>query len=131
MPIFSEIKSLIELLERAKQWPAVGNIINRIIKNNNRILVIGPGGVGKTTLGVILNGKSKSILDTHSVYTESLDSEILNMCDIKIKTHLDIVPGQDHRLDSMWKKIGRDIEDGYYNGIIYVCSYGYQFNWRV
>lgn len=89
-----------------------------------KILVLGSGGVGKSTFAKIINGHQRDILDEFGVYTESLDTEFLAV-DGHDWAEVEVVPGQERRLKAYWDRIRAGIREGKYEGIILVSAYGY------
>ena len=71
------------------------------------ILIIGPGGVGKSTLGGFLSGKFDLIHNPPGEYRENLDTEMLqtDVAEWNDRTTLVIPPGQAHRREGSWKSV--------------------------
>jgi len=88
------------------------------------LLIIGPGGVGKSTAAKILAGDYDPLLDMPGEYDESLGIENYSLVDDPT-IELVVPPGQKHRRDSTWHGIESALSAGEYHGIILVCSYGY------
>ncbi len=86
------------------------------------VLIIGPGGVGKSTLGKILSGKFDFLFDLPGEYDESIEVEKFEALD-----GLDIVvpPGQAHRRESTWADHLEGLSAGKYRGLILIGAYGY------
>lgn len=76
------------------------------------ILILGPGGVGKTTLGRILAGEMNWLTDAPWEYEESV-------------TEVVVPPGQEHRRESSWNELLGNVSADRYRGIILVSAYGY------
>jgi hypothetical protein len=70
------------------------------------LLIIGPGGVGKTTLARLLSGRFEWLLDDPSV-------EIV------------VPPGQSHRREATWSGLEGDIAAGRFAGVILLTAYGH------
>lgn len=120
------LKILVDLAEKVKGWQIIKSA-KKIIKPNGRnakVLVLGPGGVGKTSVGKFLSGENKSLLDLPSDYITTLDFEDFEIESVP-EAQLEIAPGQQHRLDHNWSHIKSGIESGEYEGMIFVVSYGY------
>jgi hypothetical protein len=94
---------------------------NRAEKGTPGILVIGPGGVGKTTLGRVLSG---GLADSLGRYDESLNVERFPLED-NPGVEIVVPPGQLHRRESTWQEVRNDICAGKFRGIIVVLAYGY------
>ncbi len=89
------------------------------------ILIIGPGGVGKTTIARILSGDFDRVLtDASRDYQESLNVEEFSLKDDP-KIGIVVPPGQEHRRPSTWKELLSEIASGKYRGIILLNAYGY------
>lgn len=87
------------------------------------ILIIGPGGVGKTTVAKLLAGHYDSQLEIPGEYRESIDFESFSLKDDE-KTELVVPPGQRHRRET-WRDLEAGIVAGDYRGMILVGSFGY------
>jgi len=88
------------------------------------ILVIGPGGVGKSTFARILSGEINYPLDIPGEYQESIPLERYALKDDPT-VELIVPPGQQHRRDATWSDLEKTIGAGGYRGIIVTSSYGY------
>jgi hypothetical protein len=98
------------------------------------VLIIGPGGVGKSTTGrFLLAGGFELPDDAPQGYTESLDLETYALADDP-DVEVVVPPGQRHRRDATWGDLERKISAGGFRGIILTCSYGYhslgQFSYK-
>ena len=88
------------------------------------ILIIGPGGVGKSTFARMLSGQYEFPLDIPDAYEESLGLERFTLEDDP-SVELVVPPGQRHRRDATWTDLERTICTGGYRGVILTSSYGY------
>ncbi|MEM1043315.1 MAG: hypothetical protein AAGI91_11885 [Bacteroidota bacterium] len=88
------------------------------------VLIIGPGGVGKSTTARLLSGDHDTLLDTQTEYLESLGVERVPLADDE-NVELVIPPGQRHRRDSTWSDLEAGIAGGEYRGIVVLTAYGY------
>ncbi len=89
------------------------------------VLIIGPGGVGKTTLARILAGDfDRTLTETLGDYKESLNIEEFTLKDDP-EVGIVVAPGQEHRRPSMWKELLSEIASREYRGIILLNAYGY------
>ena len=88
------------------------------------ILIIGPGGVGKSTFAQMLSGQHDSLLEIPGPYQESLGLERYVLDDDQT-VELIVPPGQRHRRDATWTDLEKTISAGGYRGIIVTGSYGY------
>ncbi len=88
------------------------------------ILLIGPGGVGKTTFARMLSGQYDFPIDIPGVYEESIGLERFALEDDP-NVEVVVPPGQRHRRDATWGALERSISTGGFRGIILTGSYGY------
>lgn len=88
------------------------------------ILILGAGGCGKSTLGLLLSGTLDHLEHVPSSYTESLFTEKLELADDP-KVEVVIPPGQEHRRASTWTSLQADVASGRVRGIIFVNCFGY------
>jgi ABC-type multidrug transport system ATPase subunit len=65
-------------------------------KGNRGILILGPGGVGKTTLARILAGEYDFLLESPGEYDESIGIERYTLADAP-KVNIVVSPGQEIR----------------------------------
>jgi hypothetical protein len=86
-----------------------------------RLLVFGPGGTGKTTLGRVLEGDFDP---SRTEYEESLALENFSVPGDVFGTIL-VPPGQEVRQERHWPELYDLLRDGESGGIINVVAYGY------
>jgi hypothetical protein len=89
------------------------------------ILIIGPGGTGKTTFAKLLTGHySRTPFDVPGPYEESYQAEGYAL---KGEPGAEIVvpPGQEFRREANWDALLRDLENGRFRGIVLNVAYGY------
>jgi hypothetical protein len=127
MPDPATIKTAIEFAkigwDNKKAVSAVLSRIRRWWNGPHKILVIGSGGTGKTTLGLILSGEFDWLKVEPSEYKESFNVEVVRAKSSTIEAY--VVPGQKkHRL-STWRAIEQKLAAGEFRGVIFVSSYGY------
>ncbi|MBA4066187.1 MAG: hypothetical protein C0501_21225 [Isosphaera sp.] len=88
------------------------------------ILIIGPGGTGKTTLARLLTGPVDWVRDTLWEYSESIGIERYPLPGDP-RTRIVVPPGQAHRRAGAWSELQADIAAGRYRGVILLAAYGY------
>jgi hypothetical protein len=90
----------------------------------HRVLIIGAGGCGKSTLGYLLSGGPATMLDLPGSYSESLGMESYALQDDNA-VELVVPPGQEHRRDFSWMDLQTDLAAGLFRGLVLVSSFGY------
>lgn len=93
-------------------------------KDKRGILVIGPGGSGKTTLGLLLSGEYDWLTDSPWAYTESRRLEYYVLKDDN-RVEVVVPPGQKKRREAYWSDLQREIATGKYRGVILLSAFGY------
>jgi hypothetical protein len=88
------------------------------------ILILGPGGVGKTTLARLLAGEYNLLFDLPGEYNESLGIERYTLQDAP-GIEIVVPPGQQHRREATWAELLAEVSAGHYRGIILLSAYGY------
>lgn len=89
------------------------------------VLVLGPGGVGKTTFGKLLSGDADLLFELPHVYDESLQTEIIPVAGASEGAGIIIPPGQEHRREATWSQLFQELAAGKFRGVILVVAYGY------
>jgi len=90
----------------------------------SRLLVIGPGGTGKTTFASMLSGDFNWLLDSPWSYNEDIAVSKHKLRNDPT-TQLVVLPGQTHRQPSSWGGIGEQLALGTYRGVVVVSAFGY------
>ncbi len=88
------------------------------------ILIIGPGGTGKTTLGKLLAGDYTLLFDSFGRYEESIGVERYSLSD-EPGVEIVVPPGQERRREATWGGLHADIAAGKFRGIILLAAFGY------
>ncbi len=89
------------------------------------ILILGPGGVGKSTVARMLAGDFEDILtDAPGYYKESLNLEKFHLNDDS-NIGIVVAPGQEYHRPSTWNSLYTQIGLGAYRGIILLNAFGY------
>ena len=94
-------------------------VLRRWFRQNSRILIIGPGGTGKTTLSHILSGDFDWLADTPWKYEEGYTVDR-----VRIPKAI-IAPGQKLRRKPTWAALKSDLAAGKFRGVILVSAFGY------
>jgi hypothetical protein len=90
----------------------------------SKILIIGPGGTGKSTLARMLSGEFDWLLDSPWRYDEDVGIQRLTL-KADPAAQIVVMPGQEHRRRTSWAGVGQDLAKGTYHGIVLVSAYGY------
>jgi hypothetical protein len=87
-------------------------------------LIIGPGGVGKTTLGKVFAKEKEPDDPATAEYVESISTETYSLGDDP-RVQIVVPPGQPHRADATWDTVLSDLRNGKFRGIILTLAYGH------
>src|SRR5207247_5327479 len=88
------------------------------------ILIIGPGGTGKSTFGKMLADQHTALLQSMGTYEESIEIETYALQDDP-SVEIVVQRGQEARRDITWSSLGNDLATGRFRGIVFVGAYGY------
>lgn len=109
-------KGLDALFARVKTWFKA--------TTPRKVLIIGPGGVGKTTLAQLFSLPPDKTSAPNGQYTESISVETSTLGNAP-KVQVVVLPGQAHRIDATWKTILDELKDGRFRGVIFLLAYGH------
>lgn len=87
-----------------------------------KVLIVGPGGVGKSTLGWFLSGCQGTV--DIGQYAESISKEVFSSTTER-KTEFVVLPGQKKRIEATFGQIVEDLKSGEFRGVILVLAYGH------
>jgi hypothetical protein len=104
-----------------KLFPTFERVFKRIKNGELRIVVLGAGGIGKTTLGKILAGEGA--LSELPFYNESIEIEQYTL-DSNVDGSVIVVPGQERR-ESTWNDLLKTLPSGKVKLIIHVVAWGH------
>ena len=93
-------------------------------KPKRGILILGPGGTGKTTLARLLSGQLDWLDDEPGRYRESVDLEYFSLSDDS-DVEVVVAPGQAYRRPSTWPELLTQVAGGAFRGVIVMNAYGY------
>jgi energy-coupling factor transporter ATP-binding protein EcfA2 len=88
------------------------------------ILILGPGGTGKTTFARLLSGDLDWLSDTPGQYIESVGLESFALSDDP-NVEVVVAPGQAYRRASTWSDLLKQVAAGEYRGVVLMNAYGY------
>src|SRR5438105_3729218 len=87
----------------------------------SKILVIGPGGTGKSTLARMLAGNFDWLLDSPWRYDEDIAIKRFKLKEDSA-AEIVVVPGQEHRRQTTWSGVGQELAKGAYHGVLLVSA---------
>lgn len=124
--MFVETGAVISVAKAAyKHRGLLGNIPKRVWlwvrRGTVRVQFFGPGGVGKTSLAMLLAGTFDRLKPQQ--YRESLEVEKHNIQDRV--TELSVLPGQQRRRTLHRTELIKKLEKGAVKGLVHVVSWGY------
>ncbi|MBN9523483.1 hypothetical protein J0H58_34050 [bacterium] len=88
------------------------------------ILVLGPGGAGKTTFARLIAGDLDWLHDAPGQYEESVGLEHFTLDDDP-GVEVVVAPGQDYRRQATWPGLLRQVATGVYRGVVLVNAFGH------
>lgn len=126
---FSELKALWDLVVRVRRWFAPNRTSEKHIGDTEQteqreVLILGPGGVGKTTFGRLISLDYDFRFDSPGGYEESIGVDTFTIADDE-QVEIVVLPGQKHRRDSSWTDVLEEIKNGRFRGIMLFSAYGH------
>jgi ABC-type transport system involved in cytochrome c biogenesis ATPase subunit len=112
--IFEQRRNISKLLRKFRY---------KLLHGTLNVVIFGPGGAGKTTLGNLISGKL-DIRKSNQKYIESPDIEYFKFAN-HISGELIIGPGQKRRATATWNNLYTKLAHGNSQGVINVVSYGF------
>ena len=94
------------------------------LSRTEKVLVLGSGGVGKTTMAEIL-AEGMSLLQLRPEYEESVDMDVFAVKVGRQKIEVHVAAGQKHRRDATWQEVLKMVREGQIGGVILVNAFGY------
>ncbi len=97
---------------------------DRLTEPTAGILIIGPGGTGKTTLAKLLSGQLNAwVFGDAWKYEESYGEESFQLLG-EPSVEIVVPAGQESRRAASWADVRADIMSGRYSGVIVVAAFG-------
>jgi len=93
-------------------------------KKKRDFLILGPGGVGKSTLAEQMAGRFNDPRKVPGEYAESIGIEEVEIAGLGVKAL--VVPGQEERFLNYWEDLSKQLVKGsQIKGLVIVYSFGY------
>jgi hypothetical protein len=113
------------LYEKHRELSGIYSKLKFLIKNGRvRVVIFGPGGTGKTTLGRLLDDEDEKKPTAPGAYNVSATAKDATLAGVPFGG-ITIAPGQEHRRNYHWPALYQDLMKGELEGLIFVVSWGY------
>jgi hypothetical protein len=109
--------------EKREEISAVaGRLWDRLLNGTQLVVVLGAGGVGKTTLGKFIQDPTKKVLPLP--YNESFGLEKVNIPG-RASAQILAAPGQERRFEENWENIDKHLHKYKRVGLVNIVANGY------
>lgn len=125
---FGELKALWDLIERVGQWLVRTRTLEADSDEETKpreVLILGPGGVGKTTFARLLSLDYDVRSEGPGSYQESIGVETFTTAPDE-QVEVIVLPGQKHRRPTSWGELLEQIGGGRSAGVMLFSAYGHR-----
>lgn len=103
--------------------PHVLNWAKSFFARKQKILIIGAGGVGKSTMAEFL-AANLSVLKLRTEYNESHNTDVYKVSG-HLKAVMHVVAGQAHRREATWGELLENVRSGEVDGVVLLNAFGF------